>query len=693
MGWWAWGYAISSSSGSYRREFAGDTTDVFSPAGPAWVGLFFNWTFAAASSTIVSGAVAGRMKLLAYVILSSIIGWIIFPLFSHWAWASNGWLYKRGFIDFAGSGVVHVGGGVAALIASVFLGARSGRFEFMEKEKRWVDRKPRGHSIMMAYMGTLLLWFGWFGFNAGSSLGMSDGRYIVSVTALFNSSLAASASVLTMTVINALLPVSFNFGDVMNAALAGLVAITAGCATQSAWGAVITGMVSAPLYKASSTLIAMQRIDDPVDAVSVHCTCGIWGVIAVAFFSNQELVDRAYGVEYIPDVGFQTGNQLGIQLYGIIAMIGFVGAVVVIALLVMKYTFPGGIRVHSRDELVGNDYAYFGGYAYPDWEEMVREARAHDRRKAEIKRRQEKRIYDKIRKNNGRVKRRHMKELRREVSKNPDRPATFRTSPTNRSTSALDTKGTVPPPRTPGNDNKGGRINTPVPAGTPAATGTPAAAGTPVSKNRENKNIPSYLERTSSRSTLSRTSTYMDTSNVLDEMKFMESYVLEIYRKMERLEELIKIEKDGEDDAVLNDSDDGSRSPSRKNKSASPSRKNKSASPSRKKNRKGSPGPASPFEKTSSSKPLLKQLNIESSSAVDEGKLLRSSGPVRGFSAKDVHEDDLGLGFVTTSQTHNSETGLANSDISIVKLSQRAASKANLKDSTRNSGRRMSSNQ
>jgi len=185
----------------------------------------------------------------------------------------------------------------------------------------------------------------------------------------------------------------------------------------------------------------------------------------------------------------------------------------------------------------------------------------------------------------------------------------------------------------------------------------------------------------------------MDTSNVLDEMKFMESYVLEIYRKMERLEELIKIEKDGEDDAVLNDSDDGSRSPSRKNKSASPSRKNKSASPSRKKNRKGSPGPASPFEKTSSSKPLLKQLNIESSSAVDEGKLLRSSGPVRGFSAKDVHEDDLGLGFVTTSQTHNSETGLANSDISIVKLSQRAASKANLKDSTRNSGRRMSSNQ
>ncbi|GAB5369560.1 hypothetical protein AAMO2058_001415500 [Amorphochlora amoebiformis] len=393
LGWWMFGYALYSSTGN---AFAGnDREQAASDPSEEWVFVFFNWTFAAASATIVSGAVAGRMRLYSYITVSTSIGWVVFPIVSHWAWASNGWLFERGFIDFAGSGVVHLLGGTAALIACLLVGPRNARFAFLEEEQKWVDRKPRGHSVMMAFIGTVLLWFGWFGFNAGSTLGVSEGRFIVAVTCLFNSSLASSSAIISMTVTGLLLPGKFSLPDVLNAALAGLVAITAGCATTTPWGAIITGLLAAPIYKASAELMAKLRIDDPVDAISVHGTCGLLGVLIPAFFSDQTLIDRAYGEGHID---FRVGHQLGVQVIGLLSIASFAAAFVAIILAPWKFLIPGGIRIDEGDELIGNDFGYFGGYAYPDWEEMVRIAKARDKRRREIQARKEKEKWRKMKK-------------------------------------------------------------------------------------------------------------------------------------------------------------------------------------------------------------------------------------------------------------------------------------------------------
>mmetsp|Transcript_20673 Transcript_20673/g.30933 ORF Transcript_20673/g.30933 Transcript_20673/m.30933 type:complete len:618 (-) Transcript_20673:163-2016(-) len=387
FGWWGWGYSVHSSTGN---GFSGGTDFIFTNPSEDWLLLFFHWTFAATAATIVSGAVTGRMRFRVYIFVSAAMGWVVFPLFSHWAWASNGWLYERGFIDFAGSGVVHLGGGVAALISSFLVGPRSSRFEYMHDRGVWVDHKPRGHSIMMAFLGTFLLCFGWFGFNAGSTLGVSNGQWVVAATCLFNTGLAACTSILSMTCLCHFLPGKFSLFDVLNAALAGLVAVTAGCATMTAWGVFITGLVSGPLCKLSSYVIARLRIDDPVDAVSVHGVCGILGLIVPAIFSKQEYIDRAYGVGHID---FRGGHQFGVQLQGMLAMIGF--AVLIISSILTFWRFmPGGIRIDAKDELVGNDYGYFGGYAYPDWEERVRTARQQHERMTELQRRRHKKQYE-----------------------------------------------------------------------------------------------------------------------------------------------------------------------------------------------------------------------------------------------------------------------------------------------------------
>jgi len=385
IGWWSFGYSISTNTGN---GFSGDASNVFSAPSEKWTLLFFNWAFAATSATILSGAVSGRMRLSVYIMCSITMGWIVFPLSAHWVWASNGWLYKRGLIDFAGSGVVHLGGGVAALVGSIFVGPRSIRFEEKDGEG-WVDHRPRGHSAIIAFIGGVLLWFGWFGFNAGSTLGVTHGSYIVAATCLFNSSLATSSAILSVVVYSQLFNSFYSLWDLLNAALGGLVAITAGCATVPGWGALIAGLIAGPLYKLSSSFLARLLIDDPVDAISVHGTCGVLGLLIPAFLSDQPLIDRAYGVDY---VDFSVGEQLGIQLIGLVAFLALSGGIMVFLLGALNLLL-GGVRVSDRDELVGNDYGYFGGYAYPDWEEMVRTAKFHDRRKLEIKRRKEKQMW------------------------------------------------------------------------------------------------------------------------------------------------------------------------------------------------------------------------------------------------------------------------------------------------------------
>mmetsp|Transcript_27032 Transcript_27032/g.65691 ORF Transcript_27032/g.65691 Transcript_27032/m.65691 type:complete len:236 (+) Transcript_27032:906-1613(+) len=188
-----------------------------------------------------------------------------------------------------------------------------------------------------------------------------------------------------------------NLLDVLNAALGGLVAITAGCATTTGWGIVITGLIAGPLTKFSSVQIARLGIDDPVDAISVHGTCGILGLILPAFFSTQKLIDRAYGEDYVT---YKVGRQIGVQLIGVVSIVGFAVVVLTTVLTILKL-LPGGIRIDAKNERIGNDFEYFGGYAYPDWHEENENYKNKKEAKQELWDRQSKRFV----KSEGSIKR------------------------------------------------------------------------------------------------------------------------------------------------------------------------------------------------------------------------------------------------------------------------------------------------
>ncbi|GAB5362077.1 hypothetical protein AAMO2058_000767600 [Amorphochlora amoebiformis] len=309
IGWWFIGYSLSSNTGNY---FSGDGSKVFSTFEDGWLRGQFNLSFAAAAATILSGAVAGRIKFLPYCIVSCTIGTIIFPIVAHWAWASNGWLYKSGFIDFAGT-------------------------------------------------------------------------WRVAVVAAFNSSIAPAAAIITILILQNILEGKMSIAGILNSALAGLVVVTPGCATLEPWAAIICGILAAVSYQGSSYSMVKLLLDDPVDAVSVHGVCGLLGVILAGVLSDEALIDRAYGSGYRCS---NRGKQLGVQIIGCLAIIawsaGIIGAIFLIFRLI-----PGGLRVSKQDELVGTDFAYFSGYAYPDFKEKVREAKEQHLRKIELARRME----------------------------------------------------------------------------------------------------------------------------------------------------------------------------------------------------------------------------------------------------------------------------------------------------------------
>ncbi|GAB5371059.1 hypothetical protein AAMO2058_001546800 [Amorphochlora amoebiformis] len=372
LGWWAFGFSISANGGN---AFSGDGRFVFSSSQDNWVALFFNWAFCAAAATIVSGAVAGRIKFIPYMLISVAVGCVVFPLASHWAWATNGWLYELGFIDFAGGAIIHMTGGFSALACTCIIGPRIGRFEWDPDNGGVIDHKPRGHSVMLTFVGSMLLWFGWFGFNGGSSFGVSNGRWVVVATTLFNSSLATSSSICATLFLQSLVEKKLSLWGLLNSALAGLVAITPGCATQTSWGALLTGGLAAVCVRAVSNLSVRYQIDDPVDAFAVHGACGFLGITVLALFSNEQLVNRAYGDDFIGSYNY--GTQLGVQILGGVAIAGFSTLLVAAILFIFNFVpMLGGARVPKATEMWGNDYAYFSGYAYPDFQQQMKDAKA-----------------------------------------------------------------------------------------------------------------------------------------------------------------------------------------------------------------------------------------------------------------------------------------------------------------------------
>jgi len=312
----------------------------------------FQVVFAATAATIVSGAMAERTKFGGYLIYSVCITAIIYPISGHWIW-NGGWLAELGFHDFAGSTVVHSVGAWAALVGAFFLGARKGKY--VQIGKKTVVRAIPGHNMPLAALGVFILWFGWYGFNAGSTLSGTDPDIAhVAVT----TTLAAATGA-----IGAMFSSWKWFGKPdpsmsLNGALSGLVGITAGTWVVSPVGALIIGVVSGVLVVASVELVdKVLHIDDPVGAVSVHGVCGAWGTLAVGLFAD--------GVNDASIVGLFYGGgatQLGIQLLGVAAVFAWV--VLLSSILFGSLKAIGMLRVNGKEELMGLDIGEHGMESY-----------------------------------------------------------------------------------------------------------------------------------------------------------------------------------------------------------------------------------------------------------------------------------------------------------------------------------------
>lgn len=312
-----------------------------------WTFLLFQTVFAGTAATIVSGAMAERTKFSSYLIYSVFICAFIYPIFGSWAWGSlldgNGWLESLGFCDFAGSTVVHSIGGWLALAGAIVLGPRLGKYG--------PDGKPKailGHNIALAALGVFILWFGWFGFNPGSTT-VGDGEIgRVAVTTNLAAAIGAIAAMVTSWVITKKPDCSM----ALNGALAGLVSITAGCYTVSPFGAMAIGLIGGIIVVLSVYFIdGVLKIDDPVGAVSVHGICGAWGTLACGFFNLDG------GLFY--GGGFKL---LGIQAIGVSAAFIWAFGLGMILFLVIKKTV--GIRVSEEEEIRGLDIGEHGMEAY-----------------------------------------------------------------------------------------------------------------------------------------------------------------------------------------------------------------------------------------------------------------------------------------------------------------------------------------
>ncbi|MFT7582921.1 MAG: Amt family ammonium transporter, partial [Myxococcota bacterium] len=322
-----------------------DGTDVVgTPANLPVAGFFFfQLVFAATAATIVSGAVAERIKLGAFMAFAFVLVLVIYPVVGHWTWG-GGFLSQDGFHDFAGSTVVHSVGGWAALTGAYFLGPRLGRYG-----KNGKPRAIPGHSMPLAAAGAFILWLGWFGFNAGSQLDASGGA-IASIAVVTN--MAAAAGALGACLVAFLKLRSPDFSMIVNGALAGLVAITAGCDIISPVGAIIVGGLAGGLVVFAVLTFDRIRIDDPVGAISVHLVCGIFGTLMVGFFATDGGLFYGGGAELL------LAQLTGVGIVGVFTL-GSSSAV----WLALKHTV--GIRVSEEDERIGLDISEMKMEAYP----------------------------------------------------------------------------------------------------------------------------------------------------------------------------------------------------------------------------------------------------------------------------------------------------------------------------------------
>lgn len=400
MVWWAVGYPFAyGAGGASPNAFIGGTNffmytgttytkDHEGSSGYFYAGWMFQWAFAAAAATIVSGAVAERCNFAAYLIYTTVITAFIYPVVVHWGWSSEGWLsaFKakdadasdysfsydpylggNGFIDFAGSGIVHMTGGGAALMGAIFLGPRTGRFN----ADGTVSDLHRGHNAVLQALGVFILWFGWYGFNPVSTLAFSmmDIAARVAVT----TTLSACAGGCTTLLIHIACGNVPDVGPALNGILAGLVGITAPCVVVEPWAAAFIGMISAFVYYGSSQMLLKMKIDDVLEASPVHFFCGAWGCLSVGFFATDIYVNNGDHGAYAADKdNGDSGNygafyggggeQLGTQIVGVLAIAAWTCGTS--ALLFFALSKANILRVSPEDEKTGLDDSHHGGSAY-----------------------------------------------------------------------------------------------------------------------------------------------------------------------------------------------------------------------------------------------------------------------------------------------------------------------------------------
>jgi Amt family ammonium transporter len=320
---------------------------------PLMAKFFFQLVFAGTAATIVSGAVAERIKYLSFIAFSAMMAVFIYPVVGHWIWG-GGWLADKGFLDFAGSTQVHSIGGWAALVGVIILGPRIGKFG--------PDGKPRGipgHNMTAAVIGCFVLWLGWFGFNPGSTMGV-DVDAICDVAVTTNT--AAAAAALTATATAWIMLGKPDLGMTLNGCLAGLVAITAPCAYVSVMSSAIIGAIAGILVVLAVMGFDRIKVDDPVGATSVHLVNGVFGTICVGLFGDQAIM-ASRGLTSEGGLFFGGGMaQLKAQLLGVGATAAYVVVVSAICWAILKATL--GIRVSREEEIEGLDIGEHGNEAY-----------------------------------------------------------------------------------------------------------------------------------------------------------------------------------------------------------------------------------------------------------------------------------------------------------------------------------------
>lgn len=335
----------------------------------------FNLVFCATTATIVSGAMAERTKFLSYCVYSGVISALVYPIEAHWIWNSDGWLYQLGFHDISGSCAIHMVGGISALVGASILGPRIGKFTKTEDGKIKVNAIP-GHNLTIGALGVFILWFGWYGFNPAASQSVEMLGSIFLTTTIAPAIATVTCMIFTW--------LKYGKPDVsmcLNASLAGLVGITAGCDVLDAFGAICVGIVSGLLVCFGVWLLDyVLHVDDPVGAVAVHMLNGLWGTIAVGLFATDKApgfaIAQAGGASGIANTGLFYGGGfelLGKQLLGIVSVASWTAVTMFCVFQIIKHTI--GLRATKQEEILGLDITEHGLVSsYADFAPAMSEA-------------------------------------------------------------------------------------------------------------------------------------------------------------------------------------------------------------------------------------------------------------------------------------------------------------------------------